>query len=295
MTYRELITKSAMKLKEAQVPDYNLDAGLLFSECFNKDKGWLLAHDTEEIPDDEIGLHNIEKYESWIDERAKRIPLQHILGHQMFMGLDFKVNEHVLIPRADTEILVEEILKHLHDGMCLLDMCTGSGCILTSLLMYSNNCQGMGVDISEEALAVARENSDMILKNRVNIEYSYVNSDLFKNIPYTYYNKFDIIVSNPPYIRSNVIQELEAEVKDHDPMLALDGGDDGLNFYRRIIEDGFVYLCTGGVMGFEIGYDQAEDVSSLFSEFGYTDIEVFKDYAGLDRVVLARKPIVVNK
>lgn len=291
MTYRELITKAAMTLKEAQVPDYSLDAGLLFSECFNKDKGWLLAHDQEEIPSDETGLHNIEKYEQFITKRAQRIPLQHILGSQMFMGLEFEVNEHVLIPRADTEILVEEILPHLHDGMQILDMCTGSGCILTSLLMYSNNCSGIGVDIMEDALEVARKNSQRILRDKVNIEYSYVNSNLFDNIPFTYHNKFDIIVSNPPYIRSDVISGLEPEVRDFDPMVALDGGQDGLDFYRKIISDGFVYLCPGGIMGLEIGHDQAEDVSSLFVESGYKDIEVFKDYAGLDRVVLARRGI----
>ena len=298
MKVRQLVEEAEHILHEAGVPDALWDAKLLFFETFQKDAGWLLAHG-----DDEIEASNQEKdeltcglkcglYRERIAERAKRIPLQHILGHTGFMGLDFKVNEHVLIPRPDTEILVEETLKYVHDGMKILDMCTGSGCILISLLEYTNDCIGVGVDISESALEVASDNAYTILKNRPEkefVEYSFIKSDMFSEIPKDV--KFDIIVSNPPYIKHDVIDTLEAEVKDHDPMNALDGGADGLDFYRIIAEDAYDYLNPGGYLLMEIGYDQAEDVVKLLK--AYKDVEVIKDFAGLDRVVKAYRPVVV--
>jgi release factor glutamine methyltransferase len=195
------------------------------------------------------------------------------------MGLDFKVNEHVLIPRQDTEILVEEVLRELHDGMDILDMCTGSGCILISLLNYSNDCHGVGVDISEAALAVAEENSEQLLGNNENI--CFIKSNLFENVT----GKYDVIVSNPPYIRKNVIPGLMPEVREHDPYIALDGGEDGLDFYREIVDECGKYLYGGGKLYFEIGYDQADAVKNLMEKAGFIDINVVKDYAGLDRVL----------
>lgn len=290
MKVRQLIEEAEHILHEAGVTDDLWDAKLLFFETFQKDAGWLLAH-----ADDEIGTcdqENTKLYRERIAERAKRIPLQHILGHTGFMGLDFKVNEHVLIPRPDTEILVEETLKYVHDGMKILDMCTGSGCILISLLEYTNDCIGVGVDISESALEVASDNAYTILKNRPEkeyVEYSFIKSDMFSEIQKDV--KFDIIVSNPPYIKRDVIDTLEAEVKDHDPMNALDGGADGLDFYRIIAEDAYDYLNPGGYLLMEIGYDQAEEVVKLLK--AYKDVEVIKDFAGLDRVVKAYRPVVV--
>ena len=298
MKVRQLVEEAEHILHEAGVPDALWDAKLLFFETFQKDAGWLLAHG-----DDEIEASNQEKdeltcglkcglYRERIAERAKRIPLQHILGHTGFMGLDFKVNEHVLIPRPDTEILVEETLKYVHDGMKILDMCTGSGCILISLLEYTNDCIGVGVDISESALEVASDNAYTILKNRPEkeyVEYSFIKSDMFSEIQKDV--KFDIIVSNPPYIKRDVIGTLEAEVKDHDPRNALDGGADGLDFYRIIAEDAYDYLNPGGYLLMEIGYDQAEDVVKLLK--AYKDVEVIKDFAGLDRVIKAYRPVVV--
>jgi release factor glutamine methyltransferase len=232
-----------------------------------------LAH-----PEYEVDEEKQEQFEALIAKRSERIPLQHLTGVQNFMGLDFMVNKHVLIPRQDTEILVEEVLRDFHDGVHILDMCTGSGCILLSLLHYSNDTTGVGVDLSEEALKVAKANADQLgMTERVKL----LHSDLFEAIDET----FDLIVSNPPYIRSDVIKTLMPEVRDHDPRMALDGAADGLYFYRKIVEESGNYLKRGGQLFFEIGHDQAEDVSSLMQDHGYKEIEIKKDYAGLDRVV----------
>ena len=222
-------------------------------------------------------------YFDLISKRMKHIPLQHLTGEQDFMGLTFTVNEHVLIPRQDTECLVEIVLKHLHDGMRILDMCTGSGCIVISLLHYSNDCQGVGVDLSEEALKVPTHNASVLGNNGIadKMDVTFVQSNLFEKVD----GKFDIIVSNPPYIKTEVIDTLMPEVKDFEPMMALDGTEDGLYFYRKIILDAKKHLNRGGQLFFEIGYDQGKEVSDLMCEAGYVNVEVAKDLAGLDRVV----------
>lgn len=301
MTYRELYTLGCEALKNAGIEEASWDARLLLETICHTDRNYLLVHGEQPVTEEQQNayLHRIEK-------RAQRIPLQHITGVQEFMGLEFAVNEHVLIPRQDTEILVEEVLKELHDGMRVLDMCTGSGCIITSLMHYSNDCKGVGVDISEEALAVARENAERIQKSDTNYGYmegeltqsdvdrddsadaettscrlQFIQSDLFQNV----IGQYEIIVSNPPYIQSAVIETLMPEVKDYEPRLALDGTEDGLFFYRRIVAESRDYLTGGGMLYFEIGHDQAESVKSLMQEAGFAEINVVKDYAGLDRVV----------
>ncbi len=276
MTYRELYDKGCQSLRDAGIEEAVLDARLLLEYVCHTKRNDLLVHGDRlvEAEQEQICLALIAK-------RGKRIPLQHLTGEQDFMGLTFRVNEHVLIPRQDTEILVEEVLKELHDGMRILDMCTGSGCILISLLHYSNGCQGVGVDISEEALQVAGENAEKILGNDGVPMVQFLHSDLFENVTGTY----DVIVSNPPYIRSDVIQTLMPEVKDHEPIQALDGTEDGLYFYRKIVAESREYLVRGGRLYFEIGHDQAEEVSALMEEAGFTDVKQVKDYAGLDRVV----------
>ncbi|MEE1315460.1 MAG: peptide chain release factor N(5)-glutamine methyltransferase [Faecalimonas sp.] len=216
------------------------------------------------------------RYRACVELRARHIPLQHITGVQEFMGLEFVVNEHVLVPRQDTEILVETVLRDLKPGMQVLDMCTGSGCILLSLLKLKKGISGVGVDISEAALAVAKQNCE-----KLGVDAKLMQSDLFEKAEGT----FDVIVSNPPYIRTAVIEELQEEVKLHDPMLALDGMEDGLHFYRRIVEESPQYLREGGKLYFEIGHDQAADVLQLMKEAGFAEIVVKKDLAGLDRVV----------
>ncbi len=289
MTYRELFCLGESALAKAGIAEATLDARLLLEYVCGTNRNDLLVHG-----DREVGTEKQRFYEELLTKRGNRIPLQHITGVQEFMGLEFQVNEHVLIPRQDTEILVEETLKHLHDGMKVLDMCTGSGCILISLLHYSNDCEGVGADISAEALKVAGRNAEKILgvNNCMNacesaemesdtLKVRFVESNLFENIA----DKFDIIVSNPPYICSDVIETLEPEVRDHEPRGALDGTDDGLFFYRRIVEQGRNYLASGGMLLFEIGYDQGTTVSKLMKDAGFIEIEVVKDYAGLDRVV----------
>lgn len=271
MTYRELYDWGNAQLIEAGIKEAALDARLLLEEVCDTDRGYMLVHGDEPVSDTKE-----QGYREFISRRQRRIPLQHIVGYQEFMGLRFMVNGDVLIPRQDTETLVEEVMRFLHDGMRILDMCTGSGCILLSLLQYSNDCIGVGSDISEPALSVARRNAECLGK-----EATFIQSDLFEKIE----GKFDIIVSNPPYIPTKVIETLEEEVKDHDPMGALDGKEDGLFFYRRIIEEAGKYLYPGGMLFFEIGHDQAEAVKSLMVQAGYGDVSVCKDLGGLDRVV----------
>ncbi len=280
MTYRECYEYGRSALADAGIDEATLDARLLLEHVCGTNRNDLLVHGERAVePEQET------EYGRLIDNRAKRIPLQHLTGVQDFMGLEFKVNEHVLIPRQDTEVLVEVVLKSLHDGMQVLDMCTGSGCILISLLKYSNDCNGVGVDISEEALKVARENAERLLGTEVrdvDMKHTdFVQSNLFENVT----GKYEIIVSNPPYIRSDVIPTLMAEVKDYEPMQALDGMEDGLFFYRRITEESRNYLARGGMLFYEIGYDQAEAVTELMAEAGFVEINVVKDLAGLDRVV----------
>lgn len=272
MQYVKLYQIGKEQLQKAGITDAELDARLLLEFICHTDRNALYAHGDQEIEDEKM-----QDFLQLIEKRAVHIPLQHLTGEQNFMGLDFLVNEHVLIPRQDTEILVEEIMRDLHDGIRILDMCTGSGCILLSLLHYSNDCSGVGVDVSEDALAVARQNADRLAEKQA----VFIQSDLFEKVE----GSFDLIVSNPPYIRSQEIAGLMPEVREHEPHLALDGKDDGLHFYREIIKGAMPHLKRGGQLFFEIGYDQGEAVQALLAANGYTEIAVVKDYAGLDRVV----------
>lgn len=272
MQYAKLYQIGKEQLQKAGITDAELDARLLLEFICHTDRNALYAHGDQEIEDEKM-----QDFLQLIEKRAVHIPLQHLTGEQNFMGLDFLVNENVLIPRQDTEILVEEIMRDLHDGIRILDMCTGSGCILLSLLHYSNDCSGVGVDVSEDALAVARQNADRLAEKQA----VFIQSDLFEKVE----GSFDLIVSNPPYIRSQEVAGLMPEVREHEPHLALDGKDDGLHFYREIIKGAMPHLKRGGQLFFEIGYDQGEAVQALLAANGYTEIAVVKDYAGLDRVV----------
>lgn len=277
MTYRECYEKGCHILNEAGIEESTLDARLLLEAVCGTDRNDLLVHGEQPVePETE------EKYFGWIGKRAGRIPLQQLTGEQDFMGLTFTVNENVLIPRQDTEILVEEVLKELHDRMRILDMCTGSGCILLSLLHYSNDCEGLGVDLSAEALEVAGRNVLKVLTPEKAEHAHFLQSNLFEKVE----GKFEIIVSNPPYIASAEIEKLMPEVRDHEPRMALDGTEDGLHFYRRIIKEAGKHLVNSGMLFFEIGYDQGQAVSELMRTGGYREVQVVQDYAGLDRVVL---------
>lgn len=276
MNYRELYDCGARLLTDAGIDEAFLDARLLLEYVCHTNRNDLLVHGDREVSETEKA-----SYMEKIDRRKEHIPLQHITGEQEFMGLNFKVNEHVLIPRQDTEILVEEVMRYLHDGMDILDMCTGSGCILLSLLHYSNDCHGVGADISGEALAVARKNAELLAEKNC----FFIKSDLFQAVE----GSFDMIVSNPPYIVSEVIPTLMEEVREHEPMTALDGKEDGLFFYQRIISQAGGFLRRGGYLFFEIGYDQANAVKEMMENADYKEVTVVKDLAGLDRVVYGWK------
>ena len=271
----QMIYKEGMEtLEHAGIPDAKLDAWYLLEYVTGISRASYFGDPKREVPKEQA-----ESYREVILRRAGHIPLQHITGEQEFMGYTFLVNPDVLIPRQDTETLTEEALKFTEPGMKVLDLCTGSGCILISLMKKCHGLTGTGCDISEKALKMARENG-----RRLQVEASWIQSDLFEQIS----ERFDLIVSNPPYIRTGVIEELQEEVRLHDPWIALDGKKDGLYFYRRIIAESTGYIRDNGAMMFEIGHDQAEDVVRLMEEAGYTQIRVKKDLAGLDRVVTGR-------
>lgn len=284
MKYKELYQIGKELLTQAGIEEAALDARLLLEAVCKTCRNDLLVHG-----DRVVDSGQEETYRDWIRQRAEHIPLQYITGVQEFMGLEFTVNKHVLIPRQDTEILVEEILRDLHDGSRILDMCTGSGCILISLLNYSNDCQGLGVDISPEALGVAGENAARLLSGKQDdTKIIFQESNLFEKVE----GSFDILVSNPPYIRSDVIPTLMEEVRMHEPLLALDGAQDGLFFYREIILQGKQHLMNGGKLFFETGYDQGEAVKELMEAAGFVNVEIVKDFAGLNRVVYGRYEVI---
>lgn len=279
LTLKQLYKVGTVKLAEEGIEEFSLDAWYLLEYVTGVSKAMYFAE-----PERAVSEENADRYIDCIRRRAAHIPLQHITGEQEFMGYPFCVNEHVLIPRQDTEVLVEEAIQVMRPKMKVLDMCTGSGCIVLSILKmcrekyYMTDLQGIGADVSEEALKVARENG-----RRLGVPVTWIQSDLFAKIPEE--EKYDVIVSNPPYIETAVIDTLQEEVRLHDPYIALDGKEDGLYFYRRIISEAGKYLKTQGKLMFEIGCDQAEVVEELMKNAGYEQITVKKDLAGLDRVV----------
>lgn len=274
MTAKELLRWGEERLLEAGIEDAKIDAWYLMEYSFPTDRVSFLMNG-----DEPSTAEQTDRYQNLIEKRASHIPLQHLTGVQEFMGYSFKVNENVLIPRQDTEILVEEVQKAAK-GKRILDMCTGSGCIIISLQKLGSPERAVGVDISAKALEVARENALLL-----EAEVTFIESDLFEQVEET----FDIIVSNPPYIESAEVDKLMPEVRDHEPRLALDGTEDGLWFYRRIIEEADNYLTENGELFFEIGYNQGEAVSRLMRDKGYHDIRVIKDLPGLDRVVAGKR------
>lgn len=274
MTYREVIDKGEVLLRENGIDDAKMDAWLLLAMVCKIDRNFYYVHMHEDITEEQLS-----EYESVLKKRSERIPLQYITGEQEFMGLKFQVNSNVLIPRQDTEILVEEAIKQIKPGMEVLDLCTGSGCIIISIMKNVPEITAVATDISKQALIVAKENAKL---NEVSVRFE--TSNLFDSIK----GRFDVIVSNPPYIPTAEIEKLMPEVRDFEPYDALDGKEDGLMFYRKIIEEGKQYLKPEGYLMFEIGYDQGKAVSELMRRAGYSEIKVIKDLAGLDRVVTGK-------
>ena len=273
-TYRELLQTSREILKQQEITDAEVDAWYLLTHVFEIKRTDFLLNADQTVPEDKS-----RQYLDLVHKRAQHIPLQHITGTQEFMGLEFDVNEDVLIPRQDTEILVEEVLR-VCEGRTVLDMCTGSGCIIVSVSKLGKTKKAVGIDISTKALAIARSNAE---KHKTEIEF--LESNLFEQVKGTY----DIIVSNPPYIPSYEIAQLMPEVKNHEPRLALDGDEDGLDFYRRIAIEGKRHLNEKGYLFLEIGYNQGNDVQQILLKEGFADIMIKKDLSGHDRVVSARR------
>lgn len=282
MSYRKALKDAECFLEQAGVPDAGIDAWYLMEYVLKQNgisdagRSWYFLHCEEEMPENcQVA------YQKLLKKRGERIPLQQLTGEQEFMGISFLVNEHVLIPRQDTEVLVEEALKRKKEGMKVLDLCTGSGCILLSILKNLKQGTGVGIDISEQALEVARRNA-----KRLGLEAAttFVLSDLFEKAQGSY----DMIVSNPPYIETEEIAQLMPEVRDHEPRLALDGMSDGLYYYRSIVSQCRDYLKEDGALLFEIGAGQGAAVSELLKEAGFVSVQVIKDLAGLDRVVAGK-------
>ncbi|MBR5649699.1 peptide chain release factor N(5)-glutamine methyltransferase [Pseudobutyrivibrio sp.] len=272
MTLKQALDEGVLLLESNNIGDAKIDAWYLLSFITGITRADYFLRQNDAIDEESYA-----RYQEALSRRGSHIPLQHITGEQDFMGLTFRVNEHVLIPRQDTETLVEQALKVIPEKSRILDLCTGSGCVIISLVVLGKELTGVGVDISDEALAVAKDNGARLAGDRV----EFIHSDLFSSVA----GKYNCIVSNPPYIPSQVIEELEPEVKDHEPRLALDGTEDGLLFYRKITEKSPDYLNEGGWLLVEIGYDQGESVSQLFIDNGFKEVEVIKDLAGNDRVV----------
>lgn len=265
------------KLKEHDIEEYNLKAKLLICKEIDKPKEYLIIHDKEELDHEKI--LNIKNN---VNKIIEGYPIQYITEKQEFMGLDFLVNENVLIPQPDTEILVEEVLNIAKtiENPAILDLCTGSGAIAVALKKYINKAKIIASDISKKALEVAKINA----KNN-NIEIEFIESDLFNNIE----KKFNIIASNPPYIKTDVINNLSLEVQ-NEPHIALDGGQDGLKFYKDIINNAYKYLENDGYLALEIGYDQKQDVIELIENSQkYKEIYSKKDLSGNDRIIVCKR------
>lgn len=285
MTIQQLLWQGAEKLNNAGVTEGELDARYLLMDAFGINLAGLLAMKDQELSEDEKTLEKCRVYEGLIDRRSERIPLQQLTGVQEFMGFEFYVNKHVLIPRQDTETLVELVLEEQHrKDAAILDVCTGSGCIAISLALMGGYRNVTALDVSQEALAVAARNAQRLLKEHEG-EFNLIQSDMFQRVGTD--ARYHVIVSNPPYIPSQDILGLEPEVRDHEPRLALDGMEDGLSFYRVLAEESRHHLYSGGSVYMEIGFDQGQAVKDMFVCLGYVRVEIKKDLAGLDRVVRA--------
>ena len=277
---KDLIKDGIEKLQKASDLDATVDAWLLAEEVLGITRVQYFIN-----PQRLVNKEDADKFFKFIDMRCNKIPLQHITGKQEFMGLSFNVNEDVLIPRQDTELLVEMVLNYLKQKIQgkkvkVLDMCTGSGCIAISIKKLAENVDVTAVDLSQNALKVAIDNA-----KQLDAKVTFIESDLFENVE----KQYDVIVSNPPYIKTEEIESLMDEVRIHEPMMALDGDCDGLKFYKKIAKEGRQYLRSNGIIFFEIGYDQGQTVPAILEGNGYKDIKVYKDLSGNDRVVTAGK------
>lgn len=273
MKIKEALNLANEKLKGIS----DIDGKLILFKLFDMDDASLFLNQ-----DKEMSLEDYDKYFSYVLKRKNHIPYQELFHEAIFYGEKFKINKDVLTPRKETEILVENCIyiigrEKIND---ILDLCTGSGIIGITIKKRFPTINIYMSDVSKKALDIAKENAKLN-----NVDVNILESDLFNNIN----RRFDMIVSNPPYINRKEIENLDIEVKDYDPLIALDGGIDGLDFYRKIIKEGKEYLNDNGVLAFEIGYDEGEDVRNLLEMYGYQDIKIIKDYSDFDRILIARK------
>ena len=280
LTYRQMCHNGAAILADAGITDAEYDSFALLEYITGMDRTAYILDGSKSVPEDIA-----ERYDAVIDRRSSHIPLQHITGQAWFYGRGFNVNSDVLVPRQDTEVLVSEALKVINAKDSVLDMCTGSGCIIITLALEKKLGRALGADISEAALKVASGNREKLGADDV----TFVKSNIFSDINVNDDELFDVIVSNPPYIATGEIETLTEEVRIHDPYIALDGLEDGLHFYREITQQSMNYIKSGGWLLYEIGCTQAHDVSDIMSEYGYSNIKVIKDLAGLDRVVMGQR------
>lgn len=280
LTYRQMCHNGAAILVDAGITDAEYDSFALLEYITGMDRTAYILNGSKSVPEDIA-----ERYDAVIDRRSSHIPLQHITGQAWFYGRGFNVNSDVLVPRQDTEVLVSEALKVINAKDSVLDMCTGSGCIIITLALEKKLGRALGADISEAALKVASGNREKLGADDV----TFVKSNIFSDINVNDDELFDVIVSNPPYIATGEIETLTEEVRIHDPYIALDGLEDGLHFYREITQQSMNYIKSGGWLLYEIGCTQAHDVSDIMSEYGYSNIKVIKDLAGLDRVVMGQR------
>ena len=279
MKIMEAIKRGMIELKNENIESPKMQSRLLMQFILNKPRQYIIVNDMEEL-----NKADEEKYFNAIKKLRKGIPLEHITHQKEFMKLNFFINENVLIPRQDTEILVEEVIKisKQTNAKKILDLCTGSGAIAVSVAKYLPNCEVTAVDISNDALKVAKRNA---INNQVENQITFVSSDMFTNLNE---EKFDIIVSNPPYIRTKVIETLETKVQ-NEPYIALDGGEDGLYFYREIVKNAYQYLKFKGYLCMEIGFDQKIDVIELIeNEDKFENTYSKKDLYDNDRIIVTR-------
>ncbi len=291
-TIKQFMKYATDTLKQSEIETPVLEAGVILCHVLNCDRSYLYAHDDRVLEEAEL-----ERLESLILQRSEKVPLQYLLGETEFMSLTFKVSPAVLIPRQDTELLVERCMELIkvksasineasHMGSLpkakVLDMCTGSGCIAVSIAHYCPEARVTACDVSLDALEIAKTNSRLAgVQDRLDFR----RGDLFEALEGG--ERFDIIASNPPYIETSTVEQLQSEVKDHEPSIALDGGSDGLDFYRRIVEAAPQFLAEGGFLVMEIGYNQGFSVSRLMEQ-AFEGIVVLQDFGQNDRVVLGR-------
>lgn len=282
-TIEKVLAEGKALLKDAHIRTWALDGEILLSHVLSFSRVQLFTHSKDEISEEQEKV-----YKDLIYRRLKGTPTQYLTNEQEFMSLPFYVNNHVLIPRQDTEILVETALELIDrkKEFQVLDVCTGSGCIGISIAYYAPLSRVIGIDISEPALNVAEHNAKL---NQVNDRVHFIKSNLFKGVSEDLKGTIDMIVSNPPYIPTDEIKGLMKEVSEYEPTIALDGGKDGLDFYRFIVKDGKEYLKSGGILLFEIGYNQGDEVAWLLKSHGFNSVEIKKDLAGLNRVVFGIK------